>query len=344
MQKLLNQLCVCSGVSSREEAVRAVIRTLAEPYADSMQEDAMGNLIVHKKGRVQGSKRVVLSGYMDETGVMVSSFTDDGYIRFQTVGNPDRRNLIGKTVFFGEKNLPGVIGMKPIHLTKKGERSSVPATKSLYIDVGAKTKQEAEKLLEQGDVGHFQEGMKSFGKNCWKGKTLDGRIGCAVLLKLLQEELPMDCTFVFGVQELVETGGAYGAAYRLKPHIVLSLGSVAAGDQPLTDQGKAECALGKGVVLPVSDKGTQYDRRLFEQLRQLAEEEQIPWQVKAAAPELSGARAYQRSRSGVRVAGLALPVRYLYAPVEVASLEDAEGMLRLSRVFLTAMAEENNND
>ncbi|MCD7929837.1 MAG: M42 family peptidase, partial [Clostridiales bacterium] len=332
MRELIKSLCACSGVSSREDEVRAFIQAQAEPYADRLRVDALGNLIVFKRGRKSTGKRVLLDAHMDETGVMVSGFTEDGSLRFQTVGPVDRRALIGKRVCLGENRIPGVIGMKPIHLTTKSERNTVPKLKALYIDIGAKDKEEAKTLLSLGDVGVFASAFAPFGsKELCKGKSLDSRISCAVLLQLLREELPVDCTFVFAAQELVGTRGAFGAAFAEKPDIVLCLDGIATEDGPERTEDKVGVTPGRGVVLSVSDRFTIYDRALFLRLRELAERQHIPWQLKAADSGQSNARSYQRSRCGAQVAGLALPVRYLHCPTECASLEDTEGMLRLTR-------------
>ncbi|MCD7830407.1 MAG: M42 family peptidase [Clostridiales bacterium] len=341
MRELIEALCACSGVSSREDEVRQFIQAQAEPYADSLRVDNLGNLIVYKRGRKSTKKRVLLDAHMDEVGVMVSDFTDDGSLRFQTVGPVDRRTLIGKRVWLGENRIPGVVGMKPIHLTTKSERNSVPKLKELYIDIGAKDRDDAKKRLSLGDVGLFAAEFMPLGaeKTC-KGKALDSRIPCAVLLSLLREELPVDCTFVFAAQELVGTRGAFGAAFAEKPDIVLCLDSVAAEDGPERTEDQVGVTPGEGVVLPVSDRFTMYDRALFLRLRKLAKQQNIPWQLKAADGGQTDARSYQRSRSGAQVVGLALPVRYLHCPTEVASLEDAEGMLRLTRAFLQSLEED----
>ncbi|MCD8146677.1 MAG: M42 family peptidase [Clostridiales bacterium] len=341
MRELIAALCQRSGVSSREEDVRQFIRQQAEPYADSLRVDNLGNLIVFKRGRKSTEKRVLLDAHMDETGIMVSGFTEDGSLRFQTVGPVDRRTLIGKRVYLGKNRISGVIGMKPIHLTTKSERNTVPKLKELYIDIGAKDKDAAKVLLSLGDVGVFVSKFSPFGtENICKGKALNSRISCAVLLKLLQGELPVDCTFVFAAQEMVGTRGAFGAAFAEKPDIVLCLDGIATEDGPERTEDKTGVTPGQGVVLPVSDRFTIYDRALFLRLRGLAERQNIPWQLKAADAEQSNARSYQRSRCGAQVAGLALPVRYLHSPTEAASLEDAEGMLRLTRAFLQSLEED----
>ena len=340
MRELLNKLCSVSGVSSREEGVRALIQTEAAPYADEVRTDALGNLIVRKKGTKTGTLHVVLDAHMDECGVMVSGYTEEGFLRFQPVGPLDRRTIIGKQIFVGERQLPGVIGMKPIHLSSREERGAFPKQKELYIDIGAKNKEDARSKVELGDVGHFSEGCGRFGTSLWKGKALSSRIPCAVLMALLREVLPVDCTFVFSAQELVGTRGAYGAAFREKPNVVLCLDGVPAEDLWYTPERQRTCQPGGGVVLPVSDRFTMYHRPLFESLRSLAEQNGIAWQLLAKGTETSDARAYQCSREGVLTAGLGVPVRYLNAPTELADLGDAEAMLNLTRLFLNAQAVE----
>lgn len=331
MLELMRELSGVSGVSSREEAVRALIRALAAPWAHEVREDPMGSLIVHKKGRKPG-KSLLLSAFMDECGVMVSDFTEQGFLRFQTVGAVDRRSLIGKRVLLGEREVPGVIGMKPVHLSTPEERKSVPKTKDLYIDIGARSGDEARALLEPGDVGHFPGPCGPFGEGLWRGGGLESRIPCAVLLKLLREEPGADCTFVFAAQAQVGNRGALAAASRTRPDAALCLCGTPAADLWDVPEQRRETRLGGGVVLPVSDSGALFDRGLFERLRALAQEAHIPWQVQAAAPGRSDARAWVCA--GVPTAGLALPVRYCHAPLELAACSDAEAMLELCRRFV----------
>ena len=128
MLNTLKELCALSGVSSWEDEARAFIRAQAEPYADSIRTDAMGNLIMFKKGRKATGNRLLLSAHMDEVGLMITRVEDDGTLRFDSVGGIDRRVLMGKRVYVGPHRIPAVIGSKPIHLTTKEERRSVPKT------------------------------------------------------------------------------------------------------------------------------------------------------------------------------------------------------------------------
>lgn len=341
MLKLLKELCALSGVSSWEDEVRDFIRTKAEPFADSIRTDTIGNLIVFKRGKKATGNKLLLSAHMDEVGLMITKIEDEGVLRFDSVGGIDRRVLIGKRVFVGQNRIPGVIGMKPIHLTTKSERKAVPKMSELYIDVGAEKREEIEPLVSLGDVAVFDPEIVEFGDGLLKAKAIDDRVGCAVLLTLLQEELPMDCTFVFSVQEEVGTRGAFGYAFSVQPELALVVEGTTASDIPGTPEHMMVCAPGQGVVIPFMDGATIYDRELFELLRRLAEENKIPWQTKHRVAGGTDARTIQRSREGVRVAGIAAAVRNIHSPSSVVKEEDCNGMLKLARLFIQAIAEES---
>ena len=341
MLNLLKQLCALSGVSNWEDEVRDFIRTQAQPYVNSIRTDAIGNLIVFKKGKKPTGNQLLLSAHMDEVGLMVKKIEDDGTLRFSTVGGIDRRVLLGKRVFVGEKRIPAVVGNKPIHLTTKEDRKSVPKLDQLYLDLGAENREEAEKLVSLGDVATFDPECMEFGNGMLKAKAIDDRVGCAILLELLKEDLPMDCTFVFSAQEEVGTRGAFGYAFSVKPEIALVVEGTTASDIPGTPEHMTVCAPGLGPVIPFMDGGTIYDRGLFELLRRLAEENGIPWQTKHRVAGGTDGRTIQRSRQGVRVAGVAAAVRNIHTPSSVVSLTDCEEMLKLARLFIQAVAEEN---
>ena len=138
MKDLLKQLCALPGVSSFEDAVRNFIKEQAAPYVDSVKVDAMGNLICFKKGAKATGNKLMLCAHMDEVGLMVRSVTEDGYLKFVCVGGMDRRVLLGKQVLVGDRQVPGVIGLKAIHMTTAQERKKVPKLEDYYIDMSFK--------------------------------------------------------------------------------------------------------------------------------------------------------------------------------------------------------------
>ncbi len=340
MVNTLKTLCALSGVSSFEDEVRSYLIERAHPYADSLRVDAMGSLIVFKKGAKSTGNRLMLSAHMDEVGLIVKSITEDGCLKFGCVGGIDRRVLLGKRVEIGDSRVPGIVGLKPIHLTTAEERKKVPPLKEYYIDIGARDREEALSRVEIGDCCVFAGDVVEFGDHMLKAKAIDDRVGCAALVKLLEEDLPMDCTFVFTVQEEVGTRGAFGTAFSVTPEIALVLEGTTAADTPALDPSRQVCSPGKGPVLSWMDNGTIYDRALFERLRALAEANHIPWQMKHYVAGGTDGRTIQRTKSGVRVAGISAAVRYLHAPSSVCSLDDAEHILDLARLFIRSVAAE----
>lgn len=339
MIETLKTLCGLPGVSSCEDEVREYIRRRVEPYADSVRTDALGNLIVFKSGEKPAGDKLMLCAHMDEVGLIVKSVTEEGYLKFGCVGGIDRRVLLGKQVAVGRRAIPGVIGLKPIHLTKAEEGKKVPKLTELYIDIGAKDKAEALAQVELGDMCVFASGAVEFGDGMLKAKAIDDRVGCAVMIKLLEENLPMDCTFAFTVMEEVGTRGAFGAAFSVTPRIALVLEGTTAADIPALPEDRQVCWPGRGPVVSWMDGGAIYDRALFERLRTLAEENGLPWQMKHYLSGGTDARAVQGTKAGVRVAGISAAVRYLHAPNSVCSVSDAEQMLILARLFIRDLAE-----
>ncbi len=339
MLELLKDLCRLNGVSGDEDRVRAFIRAQAEPYADSIRTDALGNLIVFKRGERRTGTRLLLAAHMDEVGVIVTRIGDDGFLKFDFVGGVDRRVALGKPVLLGPEKVPGIIGLKAIHLVTREEEKKVPKTESLYLDIGAGDRETAEKLVPLGTCGAFVGEPEEFGNGLFKSKAIDDRIGCAVMLKLLREDLPLDVTFAFTAQEEVGTRGAFGAAFSVKPEIALVLETTTAADLPGVEGARRVCAVGKGPVISYMDGGTIYDWKLFETLRRLAEENGVPWQTKEYIAGGNDARTIQRSRAGVRAAAVSAAVRYLHAPASVGSIVDFENTLKLTRLFLTEIAE-----
>ncbi len=338
MVNTLKTLCALPGVSSWEDEVRDYIRSRVEPHADSVRVDAMGNLIVFKKGEKPTGNKLMLCAHMDEVGLMVRTITDEGYLKFSCVGGIDRRVLLGKQVLVGPKKVPGIIGLKAIHMTTPEERKSVPKLEDYYIDIGAVSGEEARVQVSEGDCCVFVSDAVEFGGGMLKAKAIDDRVGCAVLLKLLEEPLPMDCTFVFTVQEEVGTRGAFGAAFSVTPDIALVLEGTTAADNPALEEHCQVCWPGRGPVISWMDGGAIYDRALFELLRDLAEQNGIPWQMKHYLAGGTDASAIQKTKAGVRVTGISAAVRYLHAPSSVASISDMKHMLTLARLFVQSVA------
>lgn len=333
----LKALCALSGVSGSEYEARDYIIDRVRAYADDVTTDVMGNVVVFKKGAVTPAKKLMLCAHMDEVGVIVTSVTDDGYLKFAMAGGVDNRVVVGKNTTIGKQRVPGVIGCKAIHFTKGKDREKALETDDMYIDIGARSREEAEKLVSPGDTGAFDAGIREFGDGFIKAKAIDDRFGCAILIELIRSDLPVDCLFAFTVQEEVGTRGAYTAAHRASPDVALIIEATTAADMPSVPVNKKVCRTGGGVVIPFMDGGTIYSRELFGVLTGLADRNDIMWQTKNVVSGGTDAAAIQRSRAGVKTAGIAAPVRNLHSPSCVAKRSDLEAVYRLAALFLEEM-------
>lgn len=338
MLNLLKTLCDLNGVASFEDEVRTYLQREAGPYVDQMRVDALGNLILFKRGKQSAPNRLMLTAHMDEAGLIVHSITEEGYLKFVPVGPLDSKVVIGKRVSVGWNHIPGIVGLKAYHLVSEEEEKRVPKLSEMYIDIGARKKEEAEALVSRGDYIAFGGKAEEFSSGLLKAKALDSRVGCAVLLKLLEEDLPIDCTFAFTVQEGVGLRGAFGAAFSVAPEIAVVVEGTSASDFPGAAQRKNPVRLGHGPVLAVMDQGTIYDRSLFEMIRDIAVENNIPWQLKYAAGNQNDASSLQRTKAGVRVAAIGAPVRYPKAPSGLVSAADFDRTYLLTKKTVEAVA------
>lgn len=332
MIELLKTMCALPGASGCEDAVRAFVLERAKPFADEIKTDSIGNVMIFRKGRKALDRPVVVCAHMDEVGVIVKKITEDGMLKFGFVGGVDPRVAIGRAVRFGD--VQGVIGIKAVHLTTASERRTMPKTKELYIDIGAESRAAAQAKVQLGDYGVFDSAVVPFGDGLLKAKAIDDRVGCAALLKLLEDELPVDTWFCFTVQEETGLRGAATMAYALDPGFALVLEGTTAADLAEVTDGKAVCRVRGGVVLPIMDGATIYDAGLFELLRDACIKRGIPWQTKTRVSGGTDAGRIHKSRAGVRVCAAAAPVRYIHSPSSVAAISDCEAVLQAARAFL----------
>ncbi|MEG2377232.1 MAG: M42 family peptidase [Clostridia bacterium] len=341
MYNSLCKLCSLRGVSGWEDEVRAAIYEQCAPYAGKLFEDSTGNLYVFKSGAATRRAPLMVCAHMDEVGIIITSITSDGYLRFATVGGVDRRVIIGKRVRVGACALPGLIGVKAVHLSTKEERKIVPKQEDLYIDIGATTKAQAEKLVSPGDVATFDSEYAEFGDGYIKARALDDRIGCAAMLTLIREPLPFDTWFVFTVQEEIGLRGAAVAAARLAPASSLILETTTAADIPGMTGASCVCRADGGAVIGFMDRSTIYDKDYFALLCRLADENHIPWQIKTQIAGGNDAGIIHKSGVGVKTASISVPVRYIHSPACVAARDAIDAAVMLARLFIHCKEDEN---
>lgn len=324
--KELAELCAPSGF---EDEVRNFLKEHA--ICDEMYTDTMGNLICHKKG---SGRKIMVAAHMDEVGFIITAITEKGFLKFAPLGGIETAVLSGKKVLIGGKKIPGIISAKAVHLQKRDEVLTPLKIKDLYIDIGAKDKESAEKQVAIGDCAVFDGEYIEFGENLVKSKALDDRVGCAILLELMKEQYDDDVYFVFTVQEEIGLRGAKVCANTIKPEIALVIEGTTCSDVYGSEEHNQVTNLGKGAVMTAVDGAAISDKDYFEFVKKLAEENGIALQIKRTTAGGTDAGAIQRSNTGVKTAVLALPCRYLHSPVSVMNKNDFESVYALSKIVL----------
>lgn len=334
MGELLKKLTEAAGVSGAEGEVRAILQAALEGRVDEMRVDALGNLIVLRRGTGTAKLRVMLAAHMDEVGLMVTRVEGSGHLRFRRVGGIDERILPAKGVVIGKDKLPGIIGIKPIHLMTPEEGKRIVRSDEMTIDIGASSREEAERWVKLGDYASFATSYQELppdakGRLRAKGKAFDDRAGCAALVELLGGEYPFDLWCAFTVQEEVGLRGAQVAGYSIAPDLAFALEGTVADDLPKKKDTSPVTQLGKGPAITIMDRALISDKRLVRLLVDTAEEEGIPYQIKQPGVGATDAGSIQLTRGGVPSVTLALPCRYLHSPACFINLADYGNMVRL---------------
>lgn len=336
----LKNLTDINGVSGNEGAVRNYIKDQISHYVDEIIVDAVGNLIAFKKGSSSDVK-VMLAAHMDEVGFIVGGYNDGGMVKFHNIGGIDARILPGKAVLIGSlPGIPGVIGAKAIHMQEREEFRANWKRENMYIDIGAKNKDEAEKLAPLGEYISFKSEFVEFGQDCIKAKAFDDRVGCGVLMEVLKRNYEYDLYACFTVQEEIGLRGAEVAAYRIMPNLALVFECTSCSNVPETEEHQYTTKLGAGPAITLMDRGVYPDKDLVSYIWDLAKRHNIEVQYKQTVSGANDGAKIQRTGKGVRLAVISVPCRYLHSPSSVISKKDYEGCKKLCSCIL----EDLNND
>lgn len=326
---LLKELSNAPGVSGNESEVRKIIADEIKSYVDEMRTDHLGNLIAFKKGSKRGSKKIMLAAHMDEVGLMISHANEKGLLFFEKVGGIDDRVLPAKRVLIGKDRIPGLICIKPIHLTRREERDKIIRHDSMMIDIGTNSREETEKLVKQGDYAVFDTEFETLGRVC-KGKAFDDRAGCAVLIELLKSgPYPFDLYPVFTTMEEVGLRGARVAAFAVRPDAAIVLEGTICDDGPKDTDTSPTSELGKGPAISIMDHSIIADKRMVQLMLSTAEELNIPFQIKQPGKGGTDAGAIHISGTGIPTVPVAVPCRYVHSPVSIISKQDFENTIKL---------------
>lgn len=331
---MLEKLCILNGASGDEKAVRDYIIGEIKDHC-AYRTDKLGNLICEKKGKNAPNKKIMVAAHMDEVALIVTAIKPDGSLSVSAVGGVDASVVIGRQV--SVSGVVGVVGAAAVHNLSDEEKEKAPKMSSLYIDIGASDKAEAEKYVRQGDIAYFKTDFTRFGNGMLVSKAIDDRAGCMIMIDMIKSEIEYDTTFVFTVQEEIGTRGAKTAAFSVVPDFALVLETTTAADIPAAEGEKRVCELTKGAVVSYMDRGTIYDRELYRLAFDTAQKNGVSVQTKSMVAGGNDSGAIHVSRDGVRTLAISVPCRYLHSPSVTAFEGDIEACEKLAALMISEM-------
>ena len=336
----LKQLSNAPGVSGDESAVRRIVIDLIKDHVDELRVDTLGNVLAVKQARGKPKLRVMLDAHLDEIGFMIFGANDDGSLKFRAVGGIDDRILPGKAVLVGPDRIPGVIGVKPIHLLN-GEMNVVKI-EDLAIDIGATSASEANNLVTVGQTAAFATEFRTW-NGMASGKALDDRAGCAVLIEILcGPRLPIEILAAFTVQEEVGLRGAKVAAHAFDPDAAVAIDATPANDlPPIIDQDVSpNTRLGHGPAIYMMTRRDVSDPRLVQHFMTTGDALKIPYQIRQPGGGGTNAGSIISARSGVPTISVSVPTRYLHSPASLIYLKDVRAAVALVRESVARLTPE----
>lgn len=322
----LQTLNAAHGPSGDEFGVAAAISALAAPYADEITTDVMGNLIVHKKG---SGPRVMFAAHMDSIGLIVTHIEEEGFLRVGAVGGISPVGLLGTPVRFAN-------GVRARVCADAGVEMGKLTAADLYLDIGAHSREEAEKKVCLGDTAVYDTPAFVAG-DCIVSPYLDNRISCVVLLGALEKlgQTDNDLYFVFTTQEEVGLRGAKTAAYGIEPDYGIAVDVTLSDDTPNSKHGGSS-VFGKGAAVKVMDSSVICHPQVVSKLTALAKEKGIAFQNDVIRGGGTDAGAIRTTRTGVYTGGISIPCRYIHSPGEMVQISDVEACIDLTAAFACA--------
>ena len=329
---ILNVLQVLNanhGPSGDEASVANQILEFAAPYSDEHWFDPMGNLVVHKRGN--GAK-VMFAAHMDSIGMIVTHIEKEGFLRFGKVGGLDLFAALNTPVRFAN----GTCGVVSSDQSTDRKKMTV---EDMFIDIGASSREEAEKLVRIGDTAVFDTKAVSAGSRIIS-PYLDNRISCVVLLAALEQvkNNVNDLYFVFTTQEEVGLRGAKTAAYAIDPDYAVAIDVTLSDDVPGAKH-NGSSIFGKGAAIKVMDSSVISHPQMVEKLTKLAKQNNIAFQSDVIRSGGTDAGAIHVSRAGVYTGGISIPCRYIHTPTEMVQVSDVDACIDLTVAFACAKLE-----
>lgn len=347
----LKGLCDAHAVSGYEVTLARQVSREAESYAPEVRTDTLGNVIAHMPGE---GPRVMVAAHMDEIGLMVSHIDERGFLFFVPVGGHRPQNLFARACTVKTEDGKLVSGL--INHMKPGRPrgiESVPEIEEFFIDVGASSQAEAEKMgLEIGNTVSIDYEFRRLGEHKVMGKALDDRALVLIQLEAMRRlsesgadsgSLP-DLYFAFTTQEEVGLRGAKTAAYSINPEYAVALDITVANDLPGAERREAITKLDSGPAIKMMDRlanshiGLISDPGVVRSMKSVARENDIPYQLEVFMAGSTDAAAMHLERDGAATGALLLPTRYVHAH-EVVSMTDVAAMTELLLRYLESFGQ-----
>lgn len=335
---LLRSLTQTPGIASREDDIRAVVARHLGPLVDDLSVDVLGNLIGRRQGT--GGPRIAIAAHMDEIGFLVRHIDDNGFLRVQRVGGFDPRVLVAQRVQVSMRDgqsLPGVFqpGTKPIHLQQPGDAKDLKL-EDLFVDLGM-TADAIKQQVRIGDMVTLDRDLVVVGDTV-VSKALDDRLGVHVMIEAVRKSTTSSAE-IFAIattQEEIGLRGAHASAYHVNPDIAIALDVTIAGDIPGGTPDAHVTKLGAGTAIKILDSSQIANPKVVDHLRDLAEENGIPYQLEILPFGGTDAGAFQTSRGGTAIATISIPTRYVHTVNEMAHFDDIQASIDLLASFLDA--------
>lgn len=322
--------------SGYEQPVQDVVRDYVGKFADEVTTDLHGNVIACCN---PGAKlRVMFAGHADQIGLLVTNIDDQGFVYTNTIGGWDPQQLIGQrmTIYTAGGPIPAVIARKPIHLLDEEERKQVVKTKEMWLDIGAKKKDEAVEVVRIGDPVTLELGYQEMRNGFANSPGMDNKTGLWVCTEALRRAkssaLAVSLYSVSTVQEEIGLRGATTSAYGVNPQVGVAVDVTHATDCPTIDKNQeGDVKLGGG---PVIYRGPNMNFVVVEHLRASADRADIKCQWAASGKGTgTDANVIQLTRAGVAAGLVSVPNRYMHSAVEMISLEDIDACADLLAAF-----------
>jgi endoglucanase len=326
--------------SGYERPIQEVVRAYVREFADRVTTDLHGNVIASKNPSAK--LRVMFAGHCDQIGMLITHFNDNGFLHAQTIGGWDAQQLIGQrmTIWTAKGPLPAVIARKPIHLLTDEERKQVVKLEDLWLDIGAKNKDEAKELVRIGDPVTLNLGYQEMRGGLANSPAMDNKCGLWVVIEALRRAAKRDLKCgVYAVSTVAEEIGLRGAqtsAFGIDPQVGIAVDVTHATDCPTIDKRQqGDVALGNGPVIP---RGPNMNPVVVERLLAICQQKEIPHQLTASGKAQSNdSNAIQINRAGVATGLVAIPNRYMHSAVEMISLDDIDRAADLLAEFVASL-------